>query len=132
MSPLSPEAAPMTAPKLAAPEVTALAYHRNGISGAGFHVAIVLDNDGSEKVVIRFGAEADKGTGGVVCAVLDLGILREAEGGQRIAFARNSWRGDHYNGIVDRAIAQADANDTTLFAWKDGLRNIAIPAEPVV
>lgn len=97
--------------------VVQLAYHRNGISGLGFHVAIVEEAedrvDASGKplkgtrrmLVVRFpGDIADEGTGNVVCAVFDLAQLAAGD----IAFGSNSWRGDHYHEVVDRAIEREE------------------------
>jgi hypothetical protein len=92
--------------------VTALDYHRNGISGLGFHVGIVKDTDEDgtrEMLVIRFPEdEADRQTGAVVCAAFDLAKLDERE----IRSFHNSWRGDHYHEAMDAAIKQeADDRD---------------------
>lgn len=84
-------------------KVKKLDYHRNGVCGLGFHVAIVEDRSDGEKrdmLVVRFSKEADKETGAVVCAAFDLAKLDERE----IRFFYNSWRGDHYNAVVDSAI----------------------------
>jgi hypothetical protein len=91
-------------------KVTALEYHRNGITGLGFYAAIVQDNDKTEKLVVRFGKDVDDEMGNVACAVFDLGMLN-AVGSDRIAFGLNSWRGDHYNEVVDKAIAKAEASN---------------------
>jgi hypothetical protein len=90
--------------------VTALDHHRNGVCGEPFYVAIVKDEDGSEKVVIRFPDQPQHHSAFVSpkCAVLDLAVLRDNAGADRIAFGLNSWRGDHYAPIVDAAIAKHD------------------------
>lgn len=83
--------------------VKALDYHRNGVSGLGFHVGIVQERDGEEvrdMLVIRFPKEADKVTGNVVCAAFDLAKLADKD----IRFGHNSWRGDYYHAIMDEAI----------------------------
>lgn len=60
------------------------------------------DEDGErEMLVIRFAGGADKDTGAVVCAAFDLAKLDARE----IRFGANSWRGDHYSGVMDHAIA---------------------------
>lgn len=84
--------------------VRLLDYHRNGVSGLGFYVAIVEETEDKERremLVIRFPKESDKATGGVVCAAFDLAKLDQRE----VRFCYNSWRGDYYHAIVDKAIA---------------------------
>ena len=80
-------------------KVTDLHYHRNGISGLGFYVAIVKE-DGRDMLVIRFPKEADRQTGNVVCAAFDLELLEKRD----IVFGSNSYRGDHYATLMDKAI----------------------------
>lgn len=85
--------------------IKALDYHRNGVSGLGFHVGIVQERDGDEvrdMLVIRFQKEADKVTGNVVCAAFDLAKLADKD----IRFGHNSWRGDYYHSVMDAAIAK--------------------------
>jgi hypothetical protein len=80
-----------------------IAYHRNGICGLGFHVAIIQEDDGDgprEMLVIRFSKESDKDTGQVVCAAFDLKLLDVRD----IAFGSNSWRGENYVEHMDRMI----------------------------
>lgn len=86
-------------------KVKSIDYHRNGVSGLGFHVAIVEDDsDGPkrEMLVIRFPKEADKETGNVVCAAFALDQLDKRE----IRFFHNSFRGDHYSDFMDQAIEE--------------------------
>ena len=82
----------------------AIDYHRNGISGLGFHVMIVED-EGREILVVRFPEEADKETGSIVCAVFDLKKLDERD----IAFFSNSFRGDRFSKFADECIRKLDA-----------------------
>lgn len=81
--------------------VKKIAYHRNGVGGLGFHVAIVEDTfDRAEKrdmLVIRFDKRADQETGGTVCAAFDLAELAKGV----IEFGENSWRGDYYHETID-------------------------------
>jgi len=72
-------------------------HHRNGISGHPFTVAIIEDEDGSRKVLVRLDKQADKDTGLVCCCVLDIDLLA----GGDIGFGSNSWRGDHYAECLD-------------------------------
>ena len=61
-------------------------YHRNGVAGMPFKVALVDDpNEGDTKLVIMFEAEGHT-------AVLSLDKLMEED----ISFGSNSWRGDQY------------------------------------
>ena len=61
-------------------------YHRNGVAGLPFKVAIVDDaNESDMKLVIMFEAEGHT-------AVLSLDKLMEED----ISFGTNSWRGDQY------------------------------------
>lgn len=62
-------------------------YHRNGVSGAPFKIAIVKDD--SKKLIIQFGEKSN-------CAVLDLELLKKGI----IEFGENSWRGDAYSHIL--------------------------------
>lgn len=62
-------------------------FHRNGVGGMPFHVALVDDpNEGDTKLVIMFEAEGHT-------AVLSLDKLIESED---ISFGSNSYRGDRY------------------------------------
>jgi hypothetical protein len=62
-------------------------YHRNGVAGMPFRVALVDDpNEGDTKLVIMFEAEGHT-------AVLSLDKLIESED---ITFGSNSFRGDKY------------------------------------
>lgn len=76
-------------------------YHRNGVSGLGFHVLIANDGE-TDKLIVRFPEEADKDTGNVVCAVFDLARIQEGN----IAFLENSFRGDYYAEEADRIIKE--------------------------
>lgn len=79
-----------------------VAYHRNGISGIGFHVIRFRSAEGNEMVGVVFPE-----TGAV--AVLDIPMLAAGN----IAFARgNSWRGDHFEDELRNAISEANKNDT--------------------
>jgi len=69
-------------------------WHRNGVGGEPFTVAIIRDDDGSKKLVVMFGAKDHT-------AVLDLELLAESV----IEFGKNSYRGDHYEAQL-RAILE--------------------------
>jgi hypothetical protein len=80
-------------------KVRHIAYHRNGVGGAPFHVAIFDEDDGARP--------DDQGRMvGIVfetpnhCAVLDISKLANGD----IAFGSNSWRGDAYEPQLRKAI----------------------------
>jgi hypothetical protein len=79
--------------------VRAIDFHRNGIGGAPFHVAIFDEAKGAHpedqgrKVGIIFEAPDH-------CAVLDIAKLAVGD----IAFGSNSWRGDEYEPHLRKAI----------------------------
>lgn len=80
-------------------KVEKLDYHRNGVSGAPFHVAIVSGEQGQRMLVVRF-EDCDEAVGQVVCAAFDIDKLAAGD----IAFFSNSWRGDRFHEVVDAAI----------------------------
>lgn len=68
-------------------QILDLDFHRNGVAGKPFKVALVDDaNEGDVKLVIMFEEEG-------YTAVLSVDKLHEDED---ITFASNSWRGDEY------------------------------------
>ena len=75
--------------------ISAIAHHRNGISGAPFHVIVFTDTgpEASAKVGIVFDEPH-------CCAVLDIAKLHARD----IAFGSNSWRGDNYEPFLRQAI----------------------------
>ena len=75
--------------------VIAVAFHRNGICGAPFDVVLFEDfgEKGGRKVAVLFEAESR-------CAVLDTAKLAVGD----IAFGSNSWRGDHYEPHLRKAV----------------------------
>ena len=65
-------------------------FHRNGVSGMPFKVALVDDTSTADvKLVIMFEAEGHT-------AVLSLDKLMEED----ISFGTNSWRGDQYEEVL--------------------------------
>jgi hypothetical protein len=72
-----------------------IAFHRNGICGAPLHVVLFQDDgpEGSRKVGIIFQQEGH-------CAVLDVAKLAQGD----ITFGVNSFRGDHYEPHLRKAI----------------------------
>jgi hypothetical protein len=70
-------------------------YHRNGIDGAPFDVALFEDHgpDGSRKVAVLFESSRH-------CAILDVEKLAQGD----IAFGSNSWRGDQYEPYLRKEI----------------------------
>jgi hypothetical protein len=75
--------------------IIAIAYHRNGISGAHFDVVLFEDtgDEGSRKVAILFEEQG-------CCAVLDVAKLAAGD----IAFMSNSWRGDCFEPHLRNAV----------------------------
>jgi hypothetical protein len=79
--------------------VRAIDFHRNGVGGAPFHVAIfdedkgVHPEDQGRKIGIVFEQPGQ-------CAVLDIAKLAAGD----IAFGSNSWRGDEYEPHLRKAI----------------------------
>ena len=72
-------------------QILDLDFHRNGVAGKPFKVALVDDaNEGDVKLVIMFEEEG-------YTAVLSVDRLHEDED---ITFASNSWRGDEYEGAL--------------------------------
>lgn len=71
-------------------------YHRNGVSGVGFHVALVDDpNDGDVKLVVMFPTEGHT-------AVLSLDKLVAED----IKFGSNSYRGDLYEEALHKELIE--------------------------
>jgi hypothetical protein len=74
-------------------------YHRNGIAGEGFHVALFDNHIDGEKQPRHMVGIVFQGAG--QCACFDVGELQKGN----IQFAQgNSWRGDHYEGELRVAI----------------------------
>jgi hypothetical protein len=75
-------------------KLLAFDYHRNGICGTGFYVALFQDDDGGRKVCTWFGStDAESGRDDCACAVLDVDM---AAAGNVEMDKGNAWRGDHY------------------------------------
>jgi len=72
-------------------------YHRNGIGGAPFHAIVFRDRSDSEGAKIGIVFEEPWHT-----AVLDIAKLAECD----VEFGSNSYRGDRYEPMLRRAIAQ--------------------------
>jgi len=99
--------------------VQEIAYHRNGISGEPFYVVSFTDPDAIDEM---------PGAGGkMVAVVFDMDEVddaptftnprtavfdRELLGAGVIAFAENSWRGDHYDAELRAAIAEWERAET--------------------
>lgn len=75
-----------------------IAFHRNGICGAPFHVVLFRDEE-SRKLAIVFDQEFH-------VAVLDMGKLAAGD----IAFGSNSWRGDQFEPALRDAIKTFETN----------------------
>lgn len=93
-------------------KLKAIDFHRNGISGEPFYVALFTEiaskpgEDNSEKIAIRFDYDDVQERKVNRIAVLDVDMLT----GGSIEFGVNSWRGDHYVEAMDRWIAEWQRN----------------------
>jgi len=84
------------------PQLTIIecAYHRNGVSGAGFHVVKFDYTDEDKQVLHMVGILFGK----TQCAVLDIDELQKGN----IGFAEgNSWRGDNFEKQLRAYVKQA-------------------------
>jgi hypothetical protein len=76
-------------------EIQKVSYHRNGISGAPFHVVLFHDPDAGPMVGIIFDSPYH-------VAVLNTDKLSRGD----VTFGSNSWRGDQYEKSLRQAINQ--------------------------
>jgi hypothetical protein len=74
-----------------------VAYHRNGVSGNGFHVVLFADTERATNPTLVGIVFQERGN----CAVLDIGKLASGD----IAFGSNSYRGHVYEAALRFAIA---------------------------
>jgi hypothetical protein len=74
-----------------------IAYHRNGVGGAPFHVIVFRDSEHKTSLKLSIVFDEPWHT-----AVLDINKLAERD----IAFGSNSWRGDQYEPALRKAIAE--------------------------
>ena len=80
-------------------KIRTIAYHRNGVCGNGFHVVLFDYKQGRHW--LRMCATVFEELGSI--AVLDLNLTNKGN----VAFANgNSWRGDHYEPVIRKAIAE--------------------------
>lgn len=87
-------------------EVTDISYHRNGISGLGFHA--VLFKDGRLNMMAAVFDEPGS------VAVFDTDLV----GAGVIAFGFNSWRGDSFEAQLREAIQRhQDSWDNATASW---------------
>jgi len=75
------------------------AYHRNGIAGEGFDVAL-FEHDGEEFLGIILSRWAGEQLGSIPCFVLRMDLLKE----NNIRFFENSWRGDTFASALRDAL----------------------------
>jgi hypothetical protein len=81
-------------------QIIDLDFHRNGVAGKPFKVALVDDaNEGDVKLVIMFEEEG-------YTAVLSVDKLHEDED---ISFGSNSWRGDEYETALRSEMWEQDS-----------------------
>ena len=88
-------------------KIKELHYHRNGVGGLGFYVGIVEEQK-RDMLVIRF-PNADEKAGAVLCAAFDLSLLDSRD----IRFGSNSFRGDHFADVMDKAIEERTGGELT-------------------
>ena len=92
-------------------KIKEIAYHRNGCGGEGFYVSIfkaTVDGKRRKMVGIVFGG-SEEYNGRV--AVFDIAELAK----DNIAFAEgNSWRGDHFENAIRKAIAESNKECTDI------------------
>jgi len=74
-------------------------YHRNGVSGEGFHVCKFIDSKEGFMIGIVFPSAG-------YCAVMNIDMLSEGI----IDFGKNSYKGDHYEKELRQAIASWGKN----------------------
>jgi|ERR1039458_8490105 hypothetical protein len=86
--------------------VISIAHHRNGVCGEPFYVVTFRDKECGTMVATLFPTYSEDDNGHETyspngrCAVLNIDKLTEGD----IAFGSNSWRGDHYEDTLCRAI----------------------------
>ncbi|HEY7823695.1 MAG TPA: hypothetical protein VIG24_12715 [Acidimicrobiia bacterium] len=80
--------------------VESASYHRNGVAGRGFMVAVFHDTvDGVDRRMLAVHFPPSEDVDGnvvdddVATAVVDLDLAHEGN----VEFAENSWRGDHWH-----------------------------------
>lgn len=82
-------------------QIIAADYHRNGVSGLPFKVALVDDaNDGDIKVVVMFEASGHT-------AVLSVSKLMDDD----VEFGSNSYRGDLFDDILRPELWPGESGD---------------------
>lgn len=77
-------------------EIQEIDYHRNGICGEGFHAIIFRWKDGQKWRRMLAHVFSEPGQ----CAIHELSDLKDAT----VKFGVNSWRGDHFEPAMRRAI----------------------------
>jgi hypothetical protein len=94
--------------------IETIQHHRNGVGGAPFHVVLFQDSGelGSRKVAIVFDTEWHT-------AILDVTKLASGD----VAFGSNSWRGDHYEPLLRRSIAESNVTISALPPDPDGMND---------
>lgn len=88
----------MSDPKI---KIVEIARHRNGVCGAPFWAVLFDDAEHGRMVATVFDTGNDTAKDNGYCAVYSVAELAAGN----IAFAMgNSWRGDHYEHLLRRAI----------------------------
>jgi hypothetical protein len=79
-------------------KLKSMAYHRNGISGAGFWAIVFSWRDNRKNRQMVATVFDDPGE----CAVLDTALLAKGN----VEFGKNSWRGDYFEDQCREWIAE--------------------------
>jgi hypothetical protein len=87
-------------------------FHRNGVAGTAFYVALFLDTDGSRKVAIWFGSNdatrEDKDNFAI--SVMDVDKLAAGSVLMFNGELSNAWRGDNYLNDMIRWVQEWEEN----------------------
>lgn len=93
-------------------ELKTMDYHRNGISGVGFHVAVFVDHHPDEgKAMTMLGILFDNDEECYCCA---FNLKKLGEG--NVAFGDNSFRGDYYEDMMRSWAADYDKEQHDKYA----------------
>lgn len=93
-------------------ELKSIDYHRNGISGVGFHVAVFVDHNpnGDGKSYTMLGVLFDNDDECYCCA-FNLELLAK----ENVAFGDNSFRGDYYVDMMRQWSSNYDKQQTAKY-----------------
>ena len=103
-------------------------YHRNGVGGNGFYVAIFEDPKFGEMLGVFFPERDSEGNPkpSMNTAIFSMEGLKESN----IQFGQNSWPGDHYADVLNDAVAFQNAEWDKQFAPKKEKKEAASKIDP--